>query len=159
MISRKSARSTGYIALLGVLALLSACGGSTTQFEVKAEDKKAVELAGDWKGSYVGVDSGRKGEISFSLTLGRHTAEGQVLMYPVDAPAKPQPLDIRFAEIGQNGEVRGTMTPYTDPQCKCQVTTEFNGVIENDRIEGTFTTQAVEAGLTQTGRWWVERQN
>ena len=167
------------IALLGLSAMAAGCGGSSSQFEVKGEERTKVGLAGDWKGSYVGIDSGRKGEISFRIVVGRHTADGEVLMFPAgfdaaggadaaaDAAAsagarKPQPLQVSFAEVADDGTVKGTMEPYTDPQCACQVTTEFNGVLEGDRIEGTFSTQAVDEALKdkidQKGRWWVERQ-
>lgn len=153
------------LALPGVAGLtaVTGCGGSSSQFEVKGEERSRVSLAGDWKGSYVGVDSGRKGEISFRITVGRHTADGEVLMYPAGAPSQPRPLAVSFAEVADDGSVKGTIKPYTDPQCECQVTTEFNGVLDGDRIEGTFATSAIDSALKdaidQKGRWWVERQN
>ena len=150
--------SIALIALLG-LCHSAACGGSASQFEVKGESRSIVELAGDWKGRYVGVDSGRKGEISFRIAVGRHTANATVLMYPAGDESEPQPLFVSFAEIGQDGPVHGTMSPYTDPRCQCQVVTEFDGVVVGDRIEGTFTTKPARSELIQNGRWWVERQN
>ncbi|MCG8417246.1 MAG: hypothetical protein MJE77_04795 [Proteobacteria bacterium] len=137
--------------------LFAACGGSASQIEVKGEDRSVVEMAGDWKGSYVGVDSGRKGSISFSFMVGRHTAEGEVIMHPITDQSKPRPLEVRYVELAEGGSVHGKLSPYTDPQCNCSVVTEFVGMVEGNRIEGTFTTTAVTSKRTQTGRWWVER--
>ena len=52
--------------------------------------------------------------------------------------------DFRLAVEG--GAVQGTMDPYHDPQCDCQVNTTFVGRISGDTIEGTFTTTPSGAG-------------
>ncbi|MEM9491614.1 MAG: hypothetical protein AAGC55_20885 [Myxococcota bacterium] len=135
-----------------------ACGGAASQVEVKGSDSDVVGLAGAWKGEYVGVDSGRKGEIVFNLTAGHYTAEGEVLMHPDNAPNKTRPLKIRFVEVDGGGTLRGTMEPYTDPQCQCSMIAEFVGQRQGDRIEGKFTASEVGSERSQTGRWWAERQ-
>ena len=54
--------------------------------------------------------------MSFSLALGNHIAEGQVMM------GGATPLKIQFVKVKQN-QIHGTIAPYTDPNCSCQVET------------------------------------
>lgn len=133
-------------------AALVACGGAGQQVEVKGGDKDLVAIAGDWEGSYTGTESGRTGPVSFSLQLGRHTAEGTVLM------GGETPLKIKFVAI-EGGQVSGTIDPYTDPTCSCEVVTEFIGIQDGDVITGSFTTTAVAQGIEQRGEWSVTRKN
>ena len=53
----------------------------------------AQSLAGDWQGEYQGKESGRSGTVSFSLAIGRHIAEGEVVM------SGSTPLKIEFVQI------------------------------------------------------------
>src|SRR5262249_8872543 len=120
-------------ALLFVLA--TACGGAAAQIEMKGGDPDLALIAGDWKGNYEGQDSGRTGNIDFSLQRGRHTADGTVFMGPAHTPLK-----ISFVKV-QRGTISGTIEPYTDPSCGCQVQTEFLGTVGSNQIGGTFTTK------------------
>jgi hypothetical protein len=54
--------------------------------------------------------------------------------------------------------LRGTMDPYRDPGCDCQVETTFVGRLSGDTIEGTFTTTPSGNVPITTGRWKMTRQ-
>lgn len=129
---------------------LGACAGAQHPVEVKGGDADLVSLAGDWTGSYTGIESGRSGPVSFSLELGRHTADGKVLL---DGAT---PLAIQFVAI-EGGQVSGKIVPYTDPTCHCEVDTDFIGSLDGDSITGTFTTVATGHG-EQHGEWSVARK-
>jgi hypothetical protein len=135
-------------ALLSVALL--ACGGGQKEVAVKGTDSELPRLAGEWKGDYKGDDSGRSGPISFSLQLGQHTAEGEVVM------GGTTPLEIEFVQV-EGGRVRGTIAPYTDPSCSCQVETSFLGTLAGDTISGMFETKVGATGQIQTGSWAVTR--
>ncbi len=142
-----------------IAAMLSvSCGGSSSQIEVKGSESETLSLAGDWKGKFTNVDAGRTGTIRFSLALGRHTADGEVIMLPAGLDKEPRPLEVQFVEVDDSGSLTGKIEPYMDPQCQCQVKTEFLGRIQGDTISGTFTTKEVESGREQHGRWSVDRQ-
>ena len=137
--------------IIALVLSLSACGGSSSQVPVKGTDSQVVSLAGEWEGEYKGEESGRSGPIKFSLTVGRHTAEGTVVM------GGQTPLQIKFVELEGGGSVSGKIEPYTDPSCNCMVETEFSGQRVNERIDGTFTTKVIQTGATQHGTWGVAR--
>ena len=93
-------------------------------------------------------------------------ARGDVLMKPkVDTQntndklrTMPQMLNINFVSAS-GGVLRGTMDPYTDPSCDCQVQTTFVGRLSADTIEGTFTTTPQgSSGNITTGRWKMTRE-
>jgi hypothetical protein len=135
--------------LFVVIVLLAACGGSQKDVAVKGQDSELIKIAGDWEGEYQGRDSGRKGPVKFSLQLGRHTAEGEVFM------GGETPLKIQFIEI-EGGQLKGTIAPYMDPNCACEVSTSFLGTLQNDSVSGTFETSV--QGTTQVGTWSVRRK-
>lgn len=137
------------IKLLFVVAFVAACGGSQKEVAVKGEESELIKIAGDWEGEYQGRDSGRKGPVKFSLQLGRHTAEGEVFM------GGETPLKIQFVEI-EGGQLKGTIAPYTDPNCACEVSTSFLGTLNNDSVAGTFETTV--QGTVQVGTWSVRRK-
>ncbi|MBI4510978.1 MAG: hypothetical protein HY698_15195 [Deltaproteobacteria bacterium] len=140
-----------------LLSLACACATTPTAVPVKGADTEINRLAGDWGGEYEGTDSGRKGSIQFTLAVGRHTAEGQVVMNAASVTTDPQPLQIKFVQVAE-GQVQGKITPYTDPQCECTVETEFLGRVSGDAIDGTFTTRRVGSEITQHGKWSVVRK-
>jgi hypothetical protein len=59
----------------------------------------------------------------------------------------------------EGGNVTGTLDPYGDPECSCQVSTTFQGkFIDAATIEGTYTTVPSKAGTgVTTGTWKVTR--
>jgi hypothetical protein len=132
-------------------ALLAACGGGQKEVAVQGSDKDLVNIAGDWAGEYKGTESGRSGPVSFSLQVGSHIAEGQVLM------GGATPLKIEFIKA-KSGQIQGTIAPYTDPNCSCQVETTFLGTLRENAIDGTFESKLGGTGKTQTGTWEVTRK-
>lgn len=135
---------------LFILAALVACGGSQKEVSVQGDDLDLARVAGDWEGEYKGTESGRSGPVTFSLQVGSHTAEGQVVM------GGATPLKIEFVKVNKD-EVKGTIAPYTDPNCSCEVQTTFLGHFGNDAINGTFETKLSTTGQVQTGTWNVTR--
>jgi hypothetical protein len=133
------------------VALLAACGASQKEVAVQGKDLDLARVAGDWEGEYKGNESGRTGPVTFSLAMGSHTAEGQVVM------SGTTPLKIEFVKV-KDDEVRGTIAPYTDPSCSCEVQTTFNGIVANDSISGTFETKVSGTDKTQSGSWFASRK-
>ena len=139
------------LALSFALLVAAACGGSQKEIAVQGSDKDLVNVAGDWEGEYKGNESGRSGTVTFSLGVGSHIAEGQVVM------GGATPLKVEFVKV-EGGKVKGTIAPYTDPQCSCQVETTFLGIVGDGSINGTFETKLGTTGQVQTGTWNVTRK-
>lgn len=133
------------------LVFVMACGASQKEVAVQGSDMDLARVAGDWQGEYQGNESGRTGPVTFSLQVGSHVAEGQVIM------GGATPLKIEFVKVSR-GEVKGTIAPYTDPSCSCEVHTTFLGSVGTDVIDGTFETKISANGQTQTGTWSVSRK-
>jgi hypothetical protein len=133
-----------------VLALLVGCGGGQKEVAVQGSESDLELVAGDWHGEYKGTESGRSGPVSFSLRLGFHIAEGEVVM------GGATPLKIEFVKV-KHGEIKGTIAPYTDPNCSCQVETTFFGTLGSASITGTFETK-LATGQTQSGTWTVTKK-
>ena len=137
--------------IAAVLAFLMACGGSQKEVAVQGSDMDLARIAGDWQGDYKGNESGRTGPVSFSLSVGSHTAEGQVVMN------NATPLKIEFVKV-TNDQIKGTIAPYTDPACSCQVETTFTGdLVSDNQISGSFESKISANNSTQTGTWSVRR--
>lgn len=137
--------------MMFALAFVMACGGSQKEVAVQGSDMDLARVAGDWLGDYKGNESGRTGQVTFSLAVGSHTAEGQVIMNGAT------PLKIEFVKVKEN-EVKGTIAPYMDPACSCEVETTFLGTLGEGVINGTFTSQISKTGQVQTGTWSVTRK-
>jgi hypothetical protein len=137
------------IAILSVVLL--GCGGSQKDVTVQGPDTEIARLAGEWKGEYKGNETGRSGPVTFSLQVGQHTAEGEVLM------SGTTPLKIEFVQV-KGGQIRGTIGLHTDPGCSCQVETSFLGTLAGDTLSGMFETKIGTTGQIQTGSWTVTRQ-
>jgi hypothetical protein len=147
-------------------ALAAACKSSNPAPEVPVAGGDLSALTGRWVGEYSSTETGRTGSIVFELRSGDKVARGDVLMKPkVDAQNQndalrtmPQMLNINFVSA-TGGVLRGTMDPYSDPSCDCQVQTTFVGRLSGDTIEGTFTTTPQgSAGNITTGRWKMSRE-
>ena len=134
-----------------MLTLVAACGASQKEVAVQGTDLDLARVAGNWVGEYQGNESGRTGPVSFTLEMGKHTAEGEVMM------GGATPLKIAFVKVKED-EVKGTIAPYTDPACSCEVETTFMGMVGNDAINGTFETKVSKTGQTQGGTWAVTRK-
>ena len=144
---------------------LTACSSSSNPAPpVPVAGSDASALAGRWEGEYSSEATGRSGSIVFELKSGDRVAHGDVLMVPkgTDAPADPlstmpQVLNINFVS-SSGGIVTGTMDPYRDPRCDCEVQTTFVGRVAGDTIEGTFTTTPSGSAPITTGRWKIARK-
>ena len=136
--------------LMFPLLFVVACAGSQKEVTMQGSDLDIARVAGEWQGEYKGEDSGRSGPVSFSLEVGSHIAEGTVMM-------GPKPLKIEFVKVNRN-EVKGTIAPYTDPQCSCEVETSFLGTLSDDSIYGTFESRLSSTGQLQAGTWSVQRK-
>ena len=144
---------------LGSLAVAGGCASTNPQIPVNGEDPQITRLAGEWLGDYRGLESGREGTIEFDLGVGRHTAEGQVMMKPAGATGAGVPLRIKFVQV-MDGRINGKIEPYMDPQCSCKVETEFFGDLRGDRIHGEFVTRALgNPNAEQFGLWSVSRSD
>ena len=146
------------------LLLAGACASSPTPVAVAGAAPDVLELAGEWAGEYWSLDSGRSGSILFQLRAGADSALGDVLMI---APGQghdhaggrhpsSEYIAISFVRVAGT-RVRGALEPYRDPSCDCQAVTTFEGNLQGDRIEGTFTTRHVRSDAVQEGRWRVQR--
>jgi hypothetical protein len=159
-------------------ALLAGCKSLQTPVPVIGPKLDLSVLVGDWSGEYTSPETGRSGSISFTLQAGKDTAIGSVVMVPkaqnqpimaggaVDRPTvmstatqKPgELLTIRFVRL-EGSQVLGTLDPYRDPDCGCQLATTFRGEFKDaTTIEGTF--NIVGSGmehLPSSGHWKVTR--
>lgn len=155
------------------------CASSNPAPPVPVEGADVSALAGRWEGEYSSVDTGRTGSIVFELKKGDKVAHGDVLMVPrgglttgggaTGEPTSklpgtsetvrtmPRVLNINFVSAS-GGVLRGTMDPYRDPACDCEVQTTFVGTLSGDTISGTFTTTPQGAGTITTGRWKMTRK-
>jgi hypothetical protein len=74
---------------------------------------------------------------------------------PTGSAAPAEVLSIRF--VRAEGEtVNGTLDPYWDPDCSCEVTTTFVGAVSGDRIAGTFTSMRTAGRVS--GTWKATRR-
>lgn len=163
-----------FMRLGSILSLASMIGCATTSAPVPVEGTapNVAALAGHWEGTYESEATGRTGSIVFDLVAGEDHAHGDVVMIPRGStnayrPA-PRPtgqgtgsasmaelLSIRF--VRAEGEtVNGTLDPYWDPDCSCEVTTTFVGAIHGDRIAGTFTSMRTAGRVS--GTWKATRR-
>jgi hypothetical protein len=156
---------------LAVLAIGPACSSSSSNpaptVAVGGGKSDVSSLSGTWTGTYSSEATGRSGSITFEFKSGK-VGHGDVLMVPkgglAPAPAgsdpsqsMPQVLMINFVNA-EGGVLTGTMDPYTDPTCACEVQTTFVGTIQGDSIEGTFTTTPNGPAPITTGKWKMTRQ-
>ena len=158
------ARHTAAFLLTAALAaIFSACSSTpknpAPEVPMGGTKSDISAMAGRWEGTYASEATGRTGSIVFELKSGKDTAKGDVLMVPKGATAPtssamPQVLTISFVDA-EGGVVRGTMDPYHDPACDCEVQTTFEGIRRGDAMEGTFTTTG--APTVATGKWSMHR--
>src|SRR5690349_21850451 len=150
------------LCVVGAAALLvGACHYRPTPVPLAGDRSTIALLAGDWTGTYRGMQTDRTGSITFTIRANADSAFGDVLMEtppgapritPADPPAVhnlhargPQLLAIKFVAI-YGGEIEGALEPYTAPDCDCIVTTRFTGRVAGDTISGTFVTRDALVG-------------
>src|SRR5687767_10561235 len=166
----KRFRRLGSILSLAVLA--SGCPATPAPAPAKGTASNVAARAGHWEGEYESEATGRTGTIVFDLKAGEDHAHGHVAIIPhgstnayrpaprpsgqgAGSPAMAELLTIRF--VRAEGEtVTGTLDPYWDPDCNCEVTTTFVGAIYGDRIAGTFTSMRTAGRVS--GTWKAGRR-
>lgn len=175
--NRKMRTSRLFVAI-STAALLAGCASRPTPVAVIGASSDLSALVGDWSGEYSSPETGRSGSIAFTLKSGKDTAFGSVVMVPKvqSEPVTPSAtaerpivrniatenpaelLTIRFVRM-EGSQVIGTLDPYRDPDCGCQLTTTFRGRFTDARtIEGTFNSAGSGMGhLPSSGRWKVTR--
>jgi hypothetical protein len=152
--------------------LLAACAANQPSVPLVGRSADVAALTGEWTGEYSSTESGRSGNISFTLRAAADSAFGDVVMIPVGwgRPLAPwrgetatpaqrpmtEVLTINFVRVEQ-GRVNGTLAPYADPQTGARLLTTFTGQLSGNTITGTYTTR-LPSGETQTGRWSVQRK-
>jgi len=141
-------------------ALVTSCSSSNPAPPVPVAGSELSSLSGKWTGEYSSEATVRTGSIVFEFKSGDKVGHGDVLMVPKgvqDPSVIPQMLNINFVNAA-GGVLRGTMDPYNDPSCNCEVQTTFVGRQTGDTIEGTFSTTPGGNAPITTGRWKITRQ-
>ena len=157
------------IVLAGAVVAASAAGCAPSrppEIELTSSDFDLNPLVGEWRGNFTNPEAGRTGTIAFTLHAGVSSASGNVVMIPQSADSSLSSaaavarsvLKINF--IRKEGrKVSGTLDPFRDLTCGCQVTTTFEGAFTDAHtIEGHFSTAPLVAGPKVTnGTWKVTR--
>jgi hypothetical protein len=154
---------------------VAGCAWRRTPVPIISDAGSTGLLVGTWTGEYNSAQTGRSGSISFELASEKDTAYCDVVMVPSiqrlrvanntnpEGPSvRPiplaEPLKLRFIRLG-DGRVTGTLEPYKDPDCDCQVTTTFEGKFYGtNTIEGTYVTTGTVLHQQTSGRWKVTKQ-
>jgi hypothetical protein len=155
-----------------------ACSSTPVSPSIAVEGAKndVKLLSGKWKGEYESKQNGRSGSIIFEFKSGNE-GHGDVLMWPKGSkdPIKPahgkdlseeqiakmpQVLTVSFVK-SEKGLLTGTLDPYTDPDCNCDVRTTFAGTIDGDVMTGEFTIERWDnpGGRQVKGTWHMKRDN
>jgi hypothetical protein len=166
-------RLTIVVAVAGATLAIAGCAPRhQPDIELTASDFDLNPLVGEWRGNYSSTETQRNGTIAFTLRAAESAASGNVVMLPRadssfeanHAPVDPsipntrEILTIHFVRK-EGSNVVGTLDPYLDPQCACQVITTFQGAFrDRGTIEGIYTTVAAKSGTKATsGTWKVTR--
>lgn len=154
--------------------LAAGCAIQQSPVPLQGSPEAIRQLEGGWEGEYMSPDGGVLASISFNLDSEAGTATGDVLVLrrwdpsgldagtgvgALTGPPPPLLLQIEFVRC-QAGTLRGRLEPYRDPGCDCMVYTEFQGVLEGDRIRGSFRMwpSAGDRGVPlQEGSWQMIR--
>ncbi len=161
------------IAVLALGLLATACGTERAAIPVVAAREQRSALVGERHCEYGSPSTKRSGSIVFFLVEGEDHAHGDVFMIPAggsepyrpsarwaEAAALrrgPQVLTIRFVRA-KEGQISGSLDPYWDPDCDCEVQTSFVGEVRGDRIVGTFAAISGRAGVGRSTGWWEVRR-
>lgn len=156
------------IVLAGAVVAGSAlgCASRPPEIELSSRDFDLNPLVGEWRGNFTNPEAGRSGTIAFTLHAGVSSASGNVVMIPHSADSSLSSaaavarsvLKINFIRK-EGSKVSGSLDPFRDPNCGCQVTTTFEGAFTDAHtIEGTFATAPLQVGpKVTTGTWKVTR--
>ena len=159
-------RLTTFVLAGAVVASALGCASKPPEIELTSSDFDLNPLVGEWRGNYTNPAAGRSGTIAFTLHAGVSSASGNVVMIPnsadssLSSPAAVARSVLKISFIRKEGsKVSGTLDPFRDPNCGCQVTTTFEGAfVDAHTIEGTFSTAPLQVGPKVTnGTWKVTR--
>lgn len=169
--TRDSRVMRGLVTVLVSGVLLASCATLPTKTPVQGDQQALRALEGEWNGTYESNETGRRGDIYFTLRAGVDTAVGQILMTPrvenqvngtVDGRAReivsPALITIRFV-AAEGDQVYGMLDPYRDPVCGCPLETRFSGRRSGDIIRGIFVSDG--SGIFHhptSGEWRVTRK-
>jgi hypothetical protein len=158
-------------ALLGsLIALSAACSSQSTPVRLQGDPGSIASLAGTWAGQYWGAGTSRGGALTFTLRSGSDSLYGDVTMLDVTGQplvaadqtdahrthvTAPQQLRIDFVSVSADS-IRGTLEPYTSPDCSCVVGASFEGRVRGDVIKGTYETRSAGRVHGQ-GTWEMKR--
>lgn len=154
------------LTVAGIAALAVGCASKPPEIELTSSDFDLNPLVGEWRGNYTNPEARRSGTIAFTLRAGVSSASGNVIMLPHSADSSLSSaaavarsvLKINFIRK-EGSKVSGSLNPFRDPNCGCQVTTTFEGAFTDAHtIEGTFSTAPLQVGPKVTnGTWKVTR--
>ena len=158
------------------LPLLVALSCALPDFRIEGSGEDFARFAGRWEGIYSSDESGRAGTVVFSVRQDGSQARGEIIMVPrgwgkplgaaAQRPAGERPdllhaLHFRLMRL-EGDRVSGTLEPYRDPDCGCDLETSFEGKLSNDVIVGTYRSRALEGEETtgeevMAGIWKVKK--
>jgi hypothetical protein len=153
-----------------------ACASKPTPITVTGDSGDRASLAGKWVGEYTSPSTGRSGSIVFNLSPSGDAANGDVVMIPrgygkalqpysaastasgagIQNTTPSQVLTIKLVRVAGD-TVSGVLDAYRDPECDCAVETTFVGRLNDDAIDGTFSTSGRQSAGPQSGTWRVKR--
>jgi hypothetical protein len=155
---------TSFLVTLAAATVLG-CSSNPKPISMMGSPEDINLMVGSWIGTYASDAGDRSGTIQFELEKDVETASGRVVMYfgEIDPSRPAEQQDVRslrlaisFIQLG-SGYVSGRLTPYLDPTCECMIETLFQGKLEGDTIEGTFSSHGVNEDLHRVGTWSVNR--
>jgi hypothetical protein len=128
-------------------------------------------LGGRWSGTYRVPGGARRGTVRFELRPGADTAFGEVEMSfspsvrlygdetREELARRPcTVIDIAVVRVDAR-TIRGTLSPYWDPDCDCRAMTVFEGRLSGNRIVGSFTSRREgQDSVALRGGWTAERE-
>jgi hypothetical protein len=158
----------------GLLLVTAACV-PMSKVPLQATPGALEILAGEWVGQYESPALGRRGSMEFKLKAGTDDAYGEVLMVPRGSKTPYQPsqyhegqaqpylpaserLTIRFIRAS-NGSLHGMLDRYWDPDRNCNALSTFDGRLEADVVEGTFTTTSACGSGDVSGTWKATKKS
>jgi hypothetical protein len=165
--------------LLGLMAMLGACGGGhragpvLPAVPVEGGRRDIRLLVGTWAGEFVSDRGVRRGTIAFALRSAGDTAHGRVLLRgpapppgcsdPVSQATEPRAVGeiaLALGRVNVGGDrVGGWLRPYRDPELGCWTDTWFEGSIDGDTLAGMYFSHPADTSATvRLGTWWVARQ-
>lgn len=164
---------TAWLALF-LVTVLGCASSEPAPVPVVGDPAELQRLTGEWSGRYDSTATGRSGSIVFHLPADG-SGHGDVVMIPLPRihPRDPHGViaqaQISAAEVATvinireirvaNGIISGELVPYQEPNDGFLVTATFRGMVDGERIVGTFTMLTGTRNAPLNGTWSVRRQS